>query len=240
MKNFFLTSIFSFGVLTAPTTALAVEFDINDLLKQAGNAVSNGTVTDMLQGVFSKSNLDIVDLTGIWQATGSAVCFKSENFLKKAGGAAAATALEQKLNPYFSQYGLTGAEFTVNTDGTFSLKIKKNSLSGTIEKSSNGMFIFNFKAFGKVNIGAIPAYVQKTTSSMNVMFDASKLKQLISTIASISGLQLAKTADNLLSQYDGLCVGFKMNKTGNIEGEKNSSTEINSLLDKLKGTASGK
>ena len=51
-----------------------------------------------------------IDMTGTWNYKGSAVEFESDNLLMKAGGAAAATMAENKLNEqlcrqYFHQHG---------------------------------------------------------------------------------------------------------------------------------------
>lgn len=194
----------------------AVAFDFNSILNGLGEAVENGTVTDILEGVFATSDIQVQDLAGEWTSTGSAVCFQSENFLNKAGGIAAASTIESKLNPYYEKYGLTGAVFTIQTDGTFTLQVKKIKLQGTITKKDDGNFTFEFQALGKIKIGAITTYVQKTSSSMDVMFDASKLQNLMSSVASLTGNSMAQTASSLLNSYEGICVGFKLNKSGNV------------------------
>ncbi len=202
-------TILCLPALLALFPAPASAFDIKDLL--GGN--TGETIGNLIEGVFTKSDLEVKDLAGTWEATGSAVTFKSENFLQKAGGMAGAAAIESQLNPYFEKYGLTGAVMEIAEDGTFSLKVKKLTLSGTIEKG-DGVFEFNFKAFGAMKIGKLTAYVEKSPSALNVMFDASKLKNLISTIANLTGMKMAKAASSILDSYDGACVGFKMKSIG--------------------------
>lgn len=46
------------------------------------------------------------------------------------------------------------------------------------------------------------------------MFDASKLKSLISMVAGLTGNSLASTAGKLLDSYEGLCVGFAFKGNG--------------------------
>ena len=150
--------------------------NINDILNMLEESVENGSVEDMIEGVFSTSKIEVSDLAGEWTSTGSAVCFQSENLLNKAGGVAAASTLESKINPYFEKYGLTGAVFTISSDGTFTLKVKKISVQGTITKVDEGVFDFAFQAFGKKRIGTLKTYIQKTSKSMDIMFDASKLQ----------------------------------------------------------------
>lgn len=176
-----------------------------------GDALGN-----MLQGVFSKSNLTVYDICGQWTSGGSAVSFQSENLLQKAGGMAAAGVIENKINPYFEKLGLDNAVLTIEADSTFTLKTKKFNLNGSLTSNGDGTFDFKFKALG-MSLGSVKTYVQKSGNSMDVMFDAKKLKSLTSGIAKLTGISIAKTAAEVLDKYDGLCVGFKMNKTGDVE-----------------------
>lgn len=197
---------------------------IGDLLNKLGNAASQtgkgssgsesgNTITNLLEGLFSSSNLTVADLTGNWKSTGPAVCFQGDNFLKKAGGAAAAAAIESKMAPYYKQFGLTGAKLAIKDDGTFKLTVKGVTLSGTITEAKNsekGIFNFNFTAMGSIKIGSVKTYVQKTSGSMDVMFDATKMISIISAVSKATNISTLKTLDSLLSQYDGLCLGFKL------------------------------
>lgn len=192
---------------------------LSDILSKLGGSSTNGnsssgsstssTLGNLIEGIFSSSNLTVADLTGNWTTKGPAVCFQGDSFLKKAGGVAAASALETKLQPYYTKYGLTGASLVINKDATFTLTIKKLKLSGTItEGKEKGVFVFNFKVVNKVNIGKVNTYVQKTSKSMDVMFDATKLISIVNAVAKVSGISAAKTLSSLLNSYDGLCVGF--------------------------------
>ena len=49
---------------------------------------------------------ETIDMTGTWTYSGSAVEFESDNLLMKAGGAAAATMAENKLNEQLSKVGI--------------------------------------------------------------------------------------------------------------------------------------
>ena len=75
------------------------------------------TIGNMIEGVFSSSDITIADMQGEWTSTGPAVCFQGEGFLKKAGGVAAAAAIESKLQPYYDQYGLKDAKLTIDAQG---------------------------------------------------------------------------------------------------------------------------
>lgn len=225
-------------VIASSTFVSASAFDIKDLLNQAGQALENGNVTDIIEGVLSTSNLEVKDLAGVWTSTGSAVAFQSEDLLSQAGGVAMASTLESKINPYFTKYGIVGSVITIQTDGSFSMTLKKITLKGKIIKGENNKFILSFEAFGKNNLGNVNLYIQKTSTSMDLMFDASKLKTILSSIASLSKKGLGNSLNSLLNSYNGICIGFKMSKTGKVEGESESSTSISDLFNKDKSSES--
>jgi hypothetical protein len=174
-------------------------------------------------------------MAGVWKTDGPAVCFQSDNFLQKAGGAAVASAVESKLSPYYKKYGLNSATITIQTDGTFTMTVKKMTLSGTITQESGasaGVFTFNFSALGGLfTMGSVTTYVEKTSSSMSIMFDASKFKSILSSMAKLTGNSLASTAASLLDSYEGMCVGFHMNKTGNVSTTTTSTTTTTTTSD---------
>lgn len=191
--------------------------DIKDLLGKLGKGTSGSstseTIGNLLEGVFSSSNITVQDMQGSWTANGPAVAFQGDNFLKQAGGKAAGAALETKLKPYYTKYGLTGANLVIDETGNFELKIKKLTLKGTvIETEEKGVFEFQFSVVGKINLGKVKTYVQKTSGSMDVMFDATKLISIVDAVAKYSNISVAKTLSSLLSSYDGLCVGFAFSK----------------------------
>ena len=71
-----------------------------------------------------------IDMTGTWSYKGSAVEFESDNLLMKAGGAAAATMAENKLNEQLSKIGIKDGQmsFTFNADSTFTSTVGKKTL----------------------------------------------------------------------------------------------------------------
>lgn len=213
------------------------------------NNGGSSTLGNILEGVFSSSNITVSDMAGVWTSNGPAVCFQSDNFLQKAGGIAAASMIESKLSPYYNQYGLNGAVMTINTDGTFSMKLKNITLKGNITQTTEkGVFQFTFTALGSVKLGSIKTYIQKSYNTLSVMFDASKLKNLISGIAKIVNIQIVKTLTSLLDSYEGLCVGFRMERTGNVNGQttvngsdnnSGSSSGLGGLINVLGGNKNG-
>lgn len=205
--------------------------DLKDLLGGAGGALGN-----IVEGVFTKTDLTVADIAGEWTSTGSAVSFQSDNFLKKAGGSAAAGAVENKLDEYYKKFGLTGAVLTVEQDSTFTLTIRRIPIKGTLSVKSKGVFTFNFSAGGIMKLGSMSAYVEKTPTGINVMFDADKIKKIMTLAASISGSKMVSTADKLLKEYDGICIGFKMNgQSAANEGSTTGNSAADAAVDALKG-----
>ena len=205
--------------------------------KGGGNTLGN-----ILEGVFSSSNITVQDLAGVWTSNGPAVCFQSENMLKKAGGIAAAAMVEKELSPYYSKLGLNGTVITIQTDGSFSMKTKILTLNGTITQSTKGrgVFDFNFTLLG-MKLASVTTYAEKTSKTLNIMFDASKLKNLLSAVSKIVNIKTLSAITKILDMYDGLCVGFRTEKTGTVAGEQQStgSSALDALGNILRGGNSG-
>lgn len=216
------------------STGTAASPDLSSIL---GSATS-GTLGNIIEGIFSTSDLTVEDIAGEWTASGSAVSFKSDDLLKKAGGIAAASVVETKLDEYYKKYGLNNLVFTVENDGSFSLTVKKVTLNGTISVKETGVFTLTFTALGTIGLGSMDAYIEKSGNTLNLMFDADKIKKIMSLAATLSGSSLASTAESLLNEYDGICMGFKMTKTGNATTTTTTTTDTSTesnALDALKG-----
>lgn len=208
MKRLVLSALMALPVVMP---APAAEWSPLELLGGKGEDDSSNILSNIIEGVLTKSDINVSDLEGEWTVNGSAVSFKSENALAKAGGVAAAATIESKLDPYYKQYGLTGALFNFDKNGNFSLKVKTYNITGTVVKNDDKSFEFTFKALG-IPLGSFTAYIQKSPTNLDIMFDATKLKSLIAGIAKFSGSSMAQTASALLDSYDGLCVGFSLKK----------------------------
>lgn len=218
---------------------------ITDLLKGLGGAgqTAGSTVGNLIEGIFTRTDLTLADLVGQYESTGPAVTFQSENFLKKAGGVAGAAALETKLEPYYRQYGLTGMPMTIGEDARFTLTVKGIKLSGMVTPGEEkGTFVFNIMVGNMLKLGKFTAYVQKSGKNLDLMFDATKLKEIISTVAKFTGSTLASTLGTILDSYEGACIGFKMSYTGAAPSPEKSvspdststpASGIGSLLDML-------
>lgn len=216
-------------ILSTSLSASAAGWDISDLLGKVSSASADSTKTSagsskggnlggLLSGVanalgLGSSNLTVDKMVGTWNYTNPAVSFKSDNFLLKAGGAAAAQQIESKLAPYYKTAGLTSLVLTIAEDSTFTFKARMANLTGTIEKNAEtGNFIFNFKAFKKIKIGSMEAFIVMNGNKMELTFDVSKLMTIVEKAGSLTGNSTIKGLSALLKQYDGLTAGFELQR----------------------------
>lgn len=157
---------------------------------------------------------------GEWKYTGPAVTFKSDNALQNLGGAAAGTALESKLKTYYDKAGLQNMTFTAGADSTFVMKIKKASLKGTIEYGEKGECTLHLSGIGKIAGGKFNARWQVVGNSLALTFDVSKLIDLVSKIAAVSGKTSLKSMAKILESYDGAYAGFRFSRTNAAQTSK--------------------
>lgn len=173
-----------------------------------------------LKDLFNKENVEKVinavtdkntaDMTGTWTYSGAAIEFESDNLLMKAGGTVAATTAENKLNEQLSKIGIKAGQmsFTFETDSTFSVKLKSRTLKGT----------YNYDAAEKqvtmkfVRLININAKVNCTSNNMDLLFKSDKLLDLIAFLSNKSSNTTLKTIGSLANSYDGMTVGFSLEK----------------------------
>lgn len=201
-------------------------FSLKDLLKggssdststtssgsSLGDILGSGTVGSLVSNILGNDKISPADIVGTWNYSAPAVSFKSDNLLKKAGGAAAAATVESKLAPYYKTAGFDKMVLTVEADSTFTMKLAHGTLSGTLSKSNkDGFMTFHFQAM-KINIGTMDAAVSKAGSTLTITFDISKLMKLVNTVSKISGNSTISGLNKLLQSYDGMQAGFRLLK----------------------------
>ncbi len=204
----------------------AYAWNLKDVLGGLGGASSSESSSSsatsglgsLLGNLLSTDKITVSSLTGTWTYSAPAVTFKTDNVLKKAGGAAASAVIIEKLTPIYQKTGFDKAQLTVKADSTFTLKANKITLRGTIstpqsDSDSQANFVFNFAIAGKITVGAVDTYITKSaTGTMSIMFDVTKLITIMETAGKITGNSTINSAVSLLKSYDGLCAGFEMKK----------------------------
>lgn len=172
----------------------------------AGSSIINGILNNVIgSGTFSK--LDLCAHT--WKYSKPGCAFTSENLLAKAGGEIAANKVEEKLSEYYSKFGFSGSNtyFTFNTDGTFAAKIDG--------KSWQGNYTFDEKTHAiqmKGLLLSMSGYATKTTNGISLLFDQTKLLNLIKTMGALKGSSTLSAIGTIANNYDGMRVGFEMTK----------------------------
>lgn len=156
------------------------------------------------------TNKDDTDMAGTWMFTGSALEFESDNLLQKAGGSLAASTVEQKLDEQLEKIGIKAGEltFVFNADSTFTATVGNKPLNGSYSYDHSAQKV-NLK-FAKI-IG-LNAKVNCTSSSMDLLFNADKLLQLLTYLSSKSSNTTLKKIGSLAETYDGMLVGLGLEK----------------------------
>lgn len=214
-----MKKIITLTILAAIASLSALHaFDLKGALKglgKDGNTTIDG-LANVIGDVLSTDKIDVASISGTWSYKEPAVSFKSDNLLKKAGGAAAATAIAEKLAPVYKLSGIDKLTFTIDESGNFQMKMRGVTLKGVIEPNTDendlSNFTFKFQAAGK-SLGAVNAYVVKSIdSSIKLTFDITKLVDIIGKASKVIGNSTLKTLSGVLSSYDGLCAGFELTK----------------------------
>jgi len=151
-----------------------------------------------------------LDITGTWKYTGTAVEFKSDNLLKKAGGKAASASLEKKIDSQLSKLGFeTGVTtFTFNSDSTFTNTTGSKTLSGKYTYESSTKYI----TLKYANHIPLKTKLSGSGSKISLLFEANSFLSFATFIGSHSGISVVKNLTSLLNSYDGMMVGMELKK----------------------------
>ena len=151
-----------------------------------------------------------IDMTGTWTYSGSAIEFESDNLLQKAGGAAAASIAEKKLDEQLAKVGIKDGQvsFTFNADSTFTSTVGKRTMTGTYSYDATDKVV-HLRYFKLLNMNA---KVNCTSTNMDLLFNSDKLLKLIAFISSKSSSTTLKTISSLADSYDGMMLGFALKK----------------------------
>lgn len=172
----------------------------------AGSSIINGILNNVIgSGTFSKRDL----CAHTWKYSKPGCAFTSENLLAQAGGEIAANKVEEKLSEYYSKFGFSSSNtyFTFKTDGTFAAKIDG--------KSWQGNYTFDEKTHAiqmKGLLLSMSGYATKTTNGISLLFDQTKLLNLIKTMGALKGSSTLSAIGTIANNYDGMRVGFEMTK----------------------------
>ena len=177
-----------------------------------GKVTENSAVTDIVEKV-TGIDLSKGDIKGTWNYTGSAVKLESEDLVKSAAAGVAATQVEKKVDEYLAKAGLKGGafSFTFNEDNTFTTTVKGKSFNGTYTFSDEEDSI-NLKYGKSLGSTGITATAQLNGGTLELLFKADKLLDLIGKLTAASSNTTLKTVSTLANQYDGMKIGLELQK----------------------------
>ena len=179
-------------------------------MSQVLSAMTNGTgVVNAITSVIGLDKVSAQTLIGTWQYRNPGCAFTSENLLAKAGGEVAAVQIEEKLLPYYQQVGIStnNTMITFNQDGTFSSRICGTPFSGryTFDEATQKITL-------KGLLLTVNCYTKREMNGISILFEGKKLLSLLQTLAAFSGNQNLETVSEISKNYDGVRVGFDMNR----------------------------
>lgn len=148
-------------------------------------------------------------LYGSWHYTQPGVAFTSKSALAKAGGEVAATQAKEKLKASYQSIGFRPNNTTIklNSDKTFAIQLAGKTFNGTYTYHQNECKL-DLQTF----LITIPCYVKRTPKGMGFLMESKKLLTLFQTIASISGNSKLEMVGNISKNYEGIRIGFEMEK----------------------------
>ncbi len=174
-----------------------------------------GGVVNKVEETVSKVN-ESVSIVGTWKYTAPDCKFQSDDLLSKAGGEVAAKKVEEQMSNYLSKLGFNeNTVYVFNADSTYTSTVAGRTVNGTYSYNKDIKEVTL-----KTKIG-LKMTAQVSTSllnggTMSLLFKADKLMSLAQTVtgavAGKSSNATISTLNTVLSQYDGLLLGFEMKK----------------------------
>lgn len=167
-------------------------------------------IKDALGGVVDELTNKEINVEGEWLFEESAIEFESDDLLKKAGGALAASQLKEKMNEALEKIGITKGSIEYKFDATnFSAQMGKIPSRGTYTiDQENKTMTMSYAG----NLIKSECKVKCSGDKLTLLFKADKLIEIVSLIAGKTDTASLKTISNLLNGYDGCNIGFDMTR----------------------------
>ena len=173
-------------------------------------AVTNGTaIGNVITSVIGLDKVTQQQIQGTWKYKGPGCAFSSEQALAKAGGEIAAVQVEEKLKPYYDNLKITAGNtwFTFNEDQSFKAQVAGKSISGTYTlNEKDGQMTLKTLLF------SINGYAKREVGGISILFESKKLLTIFQAIAAISGNQALEGIGEISKNYDGVRIGFDLER----------------------------
>lgn len=177
--------------------------------------LNSSTVKDAVSSVTGGKKLTVENLSGTWIYTKPAVRLEGDNALKNVAASVAAGELEKKLKSYCAKVGIVEGMFTYvfNNDSTFSNALKKKTWKGTYSINPEEKTVeLRYTLGRKLKVTTLTAHVVISGNQLSLLFNADKLLDFLSKVSSISDNTTLKMVNKLASEYDGMKLGFELEK----------------------------
>lgn len=200
-----------FGIITlCATLHVNAQLNLGSIVEKISGGES--TIGNVLGNIVATDNVELSQLIGTWNYSSPAVGFQSDDILKKVGGSAVSAKIENDLKKYYAKVGFDNVQLSIAEDASFVMKTKYATLKGDIEKGENGIFVFNFKAFGRVKLGSLKAYTTLSGNTLSLTFDIKKLVELAKKVSKYTNVSTIQSIISLVDSYEGITAGFKLKK----------------------------
>lgn len=181
-----------------------------------GDLFNSSTVEKVVSTITNKdATLTVADLAGTWRYSAPACKFESDDLLKSAGGEVVASSLKDKLATYYEKAGITSSRVSFSfADTTMVMNYGSAKLNGYIVKDEpSGKFVVTFTLVGgHIPVMVMDADITKSGNTMEILFNVDKLVDVLVSISSKTQSSTLQTISNLLSEYDGVLMGFELTK----------------------------
>lgn len=186
---------------------------LNDLLGGIVGAANEKTglgdvIGNIISSVAGSVTTTQANLIGTWTYYEPSVQFESENLWTQAGGAAAATKVEQKLVNVYKMIGVTPGKlvFTFADKGQMTYSLGSRQFNGTYVFDSKSKTVSITTASGM----NLTSYVTISGQNLSLCFDSSKL---LTFLGGFSGTNTTLGNLGTIAQsYSGMKTGFKFKK----------------------------
>lgn len=186
-------------------------FGVSETSAQSLKSILSGVAKAVGEKVSGASN----SIEGTWAFVGPDCKFESDNLLAKAGGEVAAKQVEEKMSGILSTLGFKeGTTYTFNADSTYTSVVGGRTTTGTYSyNAESGDLTLKTRLGIKMNMVASKGL---TGDKLSLFFKADKVMSLAQSIlgkvSTTSSNAAVSTANSLLNEYDGLLLGFEMEK----------------------------
>lgn len=207
LKSLLVAAAVMLGVTSCGTGSLGQQ------TSALGGILNGSTVGDVLISVLGVDHVKASQLVGRWTYLQPGCAFTSKDLLSKAGGEVAANQIKQKLASHYATLGIN----TVNTEvmftenGRFTMTFAGRKFGGTYTYDEA-----NDKIAMKATFLTLNCYTKRNSKGISLLFEASKLLQIVQMATALSGNTSLQTVGELSKNYDGLRIGFDMKRDNTL------------------------